>query len=155
MAETRSHDDILIGKFDILATFTYASALIEGMGEDEAKERGIVAAIMGAKARLGHRAGSTSPDAHQADKTLAEKKKKHTITAETFDRQVADKMGPFFGDTSLPAIKTLVEAGLTYDHVKAALKISSTWGAKIRGEQFRGRVAAADSRTKGRPAGRE
>ena len=154
MAETQSHDDVLIGKFHILATFTYASALLDGMGDDEAKERGIVAAIMGAKARLGHRAKSTSADDHLADKTAAEKKKKHTITAETFDRQVADKMGPFFGETFLPAITKLAKADLAYDQVKAVLKIPSTWGAKIRASDFRGRVAAAESRLKARAAWR-
>ena len=45
-------DDVLIGKFDILATYTYAKALLGGLSESEAKERGMVAAIMGAKARL-------------------------------------------------------------------------------------------------------
>ena len=47
-----------IGKFDILATYTYAKALLDGLDDDEAKERGMVAAIMGAKARLGHTGGS-------------------------------------------------------------------------------------------------
>jgi hypothetical protein len=47
--------DISIGKFDILATYTYAQALLHGLKDDEAKQRGMVAAIMGAQARLGVR----------------------------------------------------------------------------------------------------
>jgi hypothetical protein len=76
-------DDVSIGKFDILATYTYAKALLDGMPEDEAKERGMVAAIMGAKARLGVR---LSHDAdHKGRKEAAERKKKTTITAASFD----------------------------------------------------------------------
>ena len=37
----------LIGKFEILATYTYAKALRAGLPEPEAKQRGIVAAVMG------------------------------------------------------------------------------------------------------------
>ncbi len=127
-------DGVSIGKFDILATYAYAKALLDGMPEGEAKERGIVAAIMGAKARLGHGGD------HKAEKAAAEKKKRKTVTAESFDRQVADNMGPFFGDVFLPALKRLAEAGLSYEDVKRAEKIPGTWGAKITGEQFRERV---------------
>ncbi|MBV8126287.1 MAG: hypothetical protein JO114_01330, partial [Planctomycetaceae bacterium] len=42
--------DALIGKFEILATYTYAKALRAGLPEPEAKQRGIVAAVMGARA---------------------------------------------------------------------------------------------------------
>ena len=76
-------------------------------------------------------------------KEAAEKKKKTTITAESFDRQVADKMGAFFEKVFLPAMKQLVEAGLSYDEVKRLVKIPSTWGAKITGEHFKERVAKA------------
>ena len=130
--------DVRIGKFDILATYTYAKALLEGASTDEAKQRGIVAAIMGAKAKLGHTSGSQKD--HQTEKTAAEKKKKTTITAESFDHQVADKMGEFFDKTFLPAIKKMVEASMSYDEVKRRLKIPSTWGAKITGEQFKERA---------------
>jgi hypothetical protein len=34
-------------------------------------------------------------------------------------------------------MKKLVEAGKSYDEVKRLVKIPSTWGAKISGEQFR------------------
>jgi hypothetical protein len=135
--------DVRIGKFDILATYTYAKALPDGTPANEAKERGIVAAIMGAKAKLGHTGGSQED--HQTDKTAAEKKKKTTITAETFDHQVADKMGEFFDKTLLPAMKKLVKANMSYDEIKSQLEIPSTWGAKITGEQFKER-ATVDKR---------
>jgi hypothetical protein len=46
---------VSIGKFDILATYAYAKALLDGLDDGEAKQRGMVAAIMGAQARLGIR----------------------------------------------------------------------------------------------------
>jgi hypothetical protein len=131
-------DDVSIGKFDILATYTYAHALISGLDDDEAKQRGMVAAIMGAQARLGVR--KEHHEEFQAQKEAAEKKKKTTITAESFDKQVAHKMGGFFEDTFLPTMKKLVEAGLSYDEVKRFVKIPTTWGAKISGAQFQERV---------------
>jgi hypothetical protein len=133
-----AESDVKIGKFDILATYSYAKALLDGAPADEAKQRGIVAAIMGAKAKLGHTSGSQKD--HQAEKTAAEKKKKTTITAESFDHQVADKMGEFFDKTFLPGIKKMVKANMSYDEVKRRLKIPSTWGAKITGEQFKERA---------------
>ena len=72
----------------------------------------------------------------------AEKKKKTTITAESFDKQVADKMGRFFEDVFLPTMRKLIEAGLSYVEVKRTVKIPGTWGAKIGGEQFRERAEA-------------
>ena len=140
MAKKKPADDVSFGKFDILATYTYAKALLDGLPEGEAKERGMVAAVMGAKAKGGH--GGGTQDDHRADKDAAEKKKKTTITAESFDRQVADKMGGFYNKTFLPAVKKLVKAGLSYDEVKKVIKIPSTWGAKISGETFEERVRA-------------
>jgi hypothetical protein len=102
------HAEILIGKFDILATFSYAKALLDGTDDSEAKERGIVAAIMGAKAKSG-----LGVD-HKAEKTAAEKKKKSGITAEEFDHQVAAKMGAFFEKTFLPGIKKLAKIALLH-----------------------------------------
>ena len=49
-------------------------------------------------------------------------------------------MGRFFEEVFLPSLKKLVEAGLSYDEVKRLVKIPSTWGAKISGEQFRERA---------------
>jgi len=131
----KSPGDVSIGKFDILATYTYAKALLDGESESEAKEKGMVAAIMGAKARLGHAAGGHQDD-YKSDKAAAEKKKKTTITADSFDRQVADKMGGFFEKVFVPTMKKLVEDDRSYDEVKKLLKIPATWGAKITGEQF-------------------
>ena len=127
-------DDVSIGKFDIMATYAYAKALLDGLTDGEAKERGMVAAVMGAKAKSGH--GGGTQDDHKSDKDAAEKKKKTTITAESFDQHVADKMGGFFGKTFLPAMKKLVKADLSYDEVKKLVKIPTTWGSKITGEQF-------------------
>lgn len=132
----KSADDVSIGKFDLLATYAYAKARLDGLSEAEAKERGMVAAVMGAKARLGHK--GTSHD-FEADKKAAEKKT--TITAESFDHQVAQKMGAFFDETFLPTMTRLVESGLSYDYVKKLVKIPATWGAKITSEQFRERTA--------------
>src|SRR5580698_4737373 len=139
MAKQQHSGDVTIGKFDILATYTYAKCLLDGHTEDEAKQRGMVAAIMGAQARLGIR--KDHHEEFQAQKEAAEKKKKTTITAESFDKQVAHKMGAFFGDVFLPVLKKLVKAGLSYNQVKRLVKIPSTWGAKITGEQFHERVA--------------
>jgi hypothetical protein len=140
MAKKNPSNDVSIGKFDILATYAYVHALISGLDDDEAKQRGMVAAIMGAQARLGVR--REHHEEFQTQKEAAEKKKKTTITAESFDKQVAHKMGGFFEETFLPTMKKLVEAGLTYDEVKRLVKIPSTWGAKITGEQFEERVKA-------------
>ena len=140
MTKRQPLDDVTIGKFDILATYTYALALLDGLDDDEAKQRGMVAAIMGAQARLGIR--KEHHEEFQAQKEAAEKKKKTTITAESFDKRVADKMGEFFNDQFLPNLKKLVEAGLSYDKVKSVVKIPRIWGAKINGEQFEQRVSA-------------
>src|SRR5262245_43623343 len=122
-------NDVSIGKFDILAAYTVANALLDGHDEDEAKQRGMVAAVVGAQARLGSR--KDHHEEFEAQKERAEQKRKTTITAEAFDKQVADKMGQFFDDSFLPTMKKLVEAGLSYADVKRLLKIPATWGAKI------------------------
>jgi hypothetical protein len=139
MSEKKPPSDVSIGKFDILASYVYAQALLHGMDDDEAKQRGMVAAIMGAQARLGVR--KEHNEEFQSQKEAAEKKKKTTITAESFDKQVAHKMGEFFSDVFLPTMKKLVEAGLSYDEVKRLVKIPTTWGAKIKREQFKERTS--------------
>ena len=135
---TKNVDAVSIGKFDVLATYTYAKALLAGADDSEAKERGMVAAIMGARARLGY-ADSHHKD-YQADKKAAEKKKRTTITPRSFDRQVSGKLGKYFDATFLPAIKRLVEAGLSYEDVKRLIRFPATWGAKISGEEFERRA---------------
>ena len=131
-------NEVTIGKFDILASYVYAQHLLNGLSDDEAKQRGMVAAIMGAQARLGVR--KEHHEEFPAQKEAAEKKKKSTITAESFDKQVAHKMGEFFNEVLLPDMKKLVEARLSYDEVKRLVKIPTTWGAKITGQQFQERV---------------
>jgi len=144
MTKRQPLDDVTIGKFDILATYAYARALLDGMTDDQAKQRGMVAAIMGAQARLGVR--KEHHEEFQDQKEAAKKRKKTTITAESFDKQVADKMGEFFNVIFLPTLKKLVEADLSYDEVKRLVKIPSTWGAKITGEQFEDRVLPRQGR---------
>src|SRR4051794_31970950 len=97
-------------------------------------------AFMGALARLG--AHQEHHEQFQAQKEAAEKKKKTTLTADSFDKQIAYKMGGFFHEVFLPDIKKLVKAGKSYDEEKRLVKIPSTWGAKISGEQFKKRVSA-------------
>jgi hypothetical protein len=138
---------VSIGKFDILATYTYAHARLDGMHEDEAKQRGMVAAIMGAQARLGIR--HENKDKFEAEKEAAERKKKTSITAASFDRQVKHKMGDFFEKVFLPTIQKFVEADLSYEDVKHVLKIPSTWGAKIKGEQFEERASSYFDQSRG------
>ena len=89
MAE--SNDQVAIGKFDILATYTFGNAPLDGLSDGEAKGRGIVAAVMGAQARFGVR--RKQEDDHKAQKEAAEKKRKTTITASSFGHQVKDEMG--------------------------------------------------------------
>jgi len=130
-------EEVLIGKFDILATYTYAKGLLHGLTDDEAKQRAMVTAIMGAHARLGLQ--TERAQEFQALKQAAEEKKKTTITAESFDKQVAHKIGGFFDSFLLPTMKKLIESHVSYEDVKRLLKISPTWGAKITGDQFRER----------------
>jgi hypothetical protein len=144
MAKSKPRGVVSIGKFDILATYTFAKALLGGLPEDDAKVLGMVAAIMGAQMRLGipqHAHGYD--DQFQAEKDRAERKKKSSITADSFDRQVVDKMGDFFDDIFLPKMRKLVEAGLSYEEVKKAVGMPSRWGAKIGGEQFQRRASSA------------
>ena|SRR5271165_2596589 len=126
--------DLSIGKFDVLATYTYAKALVDGYKEDDAKQRGMVAAIMGAQARSGIR--KDHRDEFHDLKEAAEKKKKTTITAQSFDHQVSAKMGDFFESVFLPTIKKLIESNLSYDDIKRVIQIPATWGAKISGKDF-------------------
>jgi hypothetical protein len=138
---TKKALEVSIGKFDILATYTYAKGLFDGLDDAEARERGMVAAIMGPQAKSGHSGGR-----HAQDKQAAEKKKKTSITAASFDHQVADKLGEFFERRFLPAMKKLVEAGLSYGDVKRLVRIPPTWGAKITGQQFEERAVVPGER---------
>jgi hypothetical protein len=53
MAKAKS-EEVLVGKFDILATYAYVKAILDGEAEPDAKVHGIVAAMMGAKAKIGY-----------------------------------------------------------------------------------------------------
>jgi len=64
--------------------------------EPEAKQRGIVAAVMGARARGVSRGGPRAPADSRTSKQGAATKKQ-TLTAATFDQQVASKLQPFYG----------------------------------------------------------
>jgi hypothetical protein len=144
MAKSKTPADVSIGKIDILATYTYAKALLGGLPADEAKVRGLVAAIMGAQVRAGAPShGRGRDDEFRADRERAERKKKTTITTEAFDRRVAGRMGDFFDRILLPAIEELVKVGRFYEEVKEAVGISSRWGAKISGDRFQEAVSAA------------
>jgi hypothetical protein len=135
--------EVSIGKFDILATYTFAQALAQGVSEPEAKQRGMVAAIMGAQARLGVRPKQADEkDEFEAQKEAAETKKKTSITADSFDRQVSHKMGDYFHRVFLPVMQQLVAADLSYNEVKRILRIPGTWGAKISGSAFEASAAA-------------
>jgi hypothetical protein len=103
MEKSKSRDDVAIGKFVILATYTRTNAELHGMSQEDAKLRGMVAAIMGAQMRSGMTHGTRrDEDSFHADKERAERKKKSSITAAAFDHQVADKMGDFFDEVFLP-----------------------------------------------------
>jgi len=131
----------LIGKFEILATYTYAKALRDGLPEPEARQRGIVAAVMGARSRGVRRGGPRAPaDSNASNQGAATRKQ--TLTAATFDEQVSAKLQPFYGSVFLPTMKQLVDARLTYEQVKDILKIPPAVGAKITAKQFEERTAA-------------
>lgn len=49
----KKSDEVSIGKLDILATYA-SKVLLDGECVLEAKEGGMIAAIMGAKVRMGH-----------------------------------------------------------------------------------------------------
>ena len=76
-----------------------------------------------------------------------------TLTAATFDQQVASKLQPFYGSVFLPTMKQLVDAHLTYDQVKNIREIPPAIGAKITAKQFEERTAAyLESIAKTRPS---
>src|SRR5436309_3388719 len=103
-----------IGKFDILATYSHVEALADGLSEDEAKARGLDVAVRCAQIHKGV--------TRKSDQEPASKKKPSTLTAAAFDQRVASKMGPYFAKTFLPTVLRLVEAGLSYDDVKRAVR---------------------------------
>lgn len=97
-------------------------------------ESGIVAAVMASRTRGVRRGG---PKAAADPKAT----RKRTLTAATFDEQVAARLQPFYGSVFLPTIKNLVDARLTYDQVKALIQIPPAVGAKITAKEFAERTA--------------
>ena len=75
-------------------------------------------------------------DEFEDRKQASERKKKATITAESFDHQVRDKRGTFHKKVFSPLMIRLVQAGLLYEEVKDVVGIPRRWGVKISGEQF-------------------
>jgi hypothetical protein len=128
---------VKIDKFQILASYTYTRALRDGMSDREAKERGIVAAVMGARSR-GVGRGSRS----QAGGSSATSARKKTLTAELYDREVSSKLGPFYDSVLLPTMRKLIDARLSYEQVKQVLEIPSSIGATIAAEEFANRTSA-------------
>ena len=133
--------DVSIGKFDILATYTYAKALHVGLDDDEAKRRGLVAAVMGAKARTGTPAGAIRTTIRPTRKPPRGRSRRPSPPSPSTGRSPTS-WAHFFDGLFLPGLKKLVEAGLSYDEVKKVLKIPATWGAKIGGARFRERISA-------------
>ena len=131
----------VIGKFEILATHVYVKSLRAGRSESQAKERGILAAVMAARAR-GVKRGGTKTKPELAADGPSTKDRAKSLTAETFDQQVATKMGPFFGSTFLLLMKRMVDAGLSYEEVKQAINLSPEVGAKISATEFERRARA-------------
>jgi hypothetical protein len=84
-------------------------------------------------------------------KEAAQRKKKTTITAESFDSRAAHKLGRFFDEVFLPVMKTFASSRLSYDEVKRVVMIPALWGR----DQWRS-VQGAGGRllqgARGRPA---
>jgi len=54
----KTPSDVSIGKFDILATYVYAQALLHGLDDDEAKQRGMGANLVCLRKNWSSRNGS-------------------------------------------------------------------------------------------------
>lgn len=128
--------EVKIGKFDIFAVFMYATALSQGMKEDDAKVHGFSIAVLGAQAKMGYRkSGGKMSDTAAIAKAAGQKKKRGTIVPSDFDKLI-DKMGNFYAKHFLPKITKMVDKGMSYDQVKARVAIPATWGAKLSGDDF-------------------
>ena len=68
--------------------------------------------------------------------------KKQTLTAATFDQQVASKLQPFYGSVFLQTMKQLVDAHLTYDQVRQLQIPPAIEPVKITAKQFEERTVA-------------
>jgi hypothetical protein len=138
----RPESGLPIGKFELLATFTYAKALHDGFPDDEAKVRGITAAVMGARARGLKRPGPQTGDLSDEPKAVPPGIKTRPLTARHFDRQISERMGDYFSRTFLPTMQRLVKARLSYERLKQVLSMTPEMGAKITAEEFERRASA-------------
>lgn len=124
------------GKFEILATYSYAKALLQGMEEEEAKRYGFAIAVLGAQAKRGivrkggksAKGGGGKANADALVKAAAEKKKKSSISAADFDKMA--KRIPYFPEFRSHML-ALVKKGFSYEEVKELAAIPPVWGAKI------------------------
>jgi hypothetical protein len=132
---------VSIGKFEILAGYTYARALRDGWPDQEAKQRGIVAAVMASRVRGANRGGPRAKEDSSSPKQ-ARQTKPRTLSAEDYDHQIVQKLGRFYNDRFMPVMKQLVKARLTYARVKELLEIPPAIGAKITSAEFEVRTAA-------------
>ena len=151
----RPEGGLSIGKFDLLATYTYAGSLRDGFPEPEARVRGITAAVMGTRARGWKRGGAGARPIWVRESAgpepLTPRKKAKTLTATSFDQQVAEKDGPWFAGTFLPTMKQLVATRLSYENLKTLLAMPPEFGSKISPRQFEER-ARKFLRKPGKPA---
>ena len=128
-----------VGKFDVLATYSFVKARVSGSSVSQAKEYGYMIAVMGARGKGAmYKPSSVNLAASPAKKV---EKKKSVFSAADFDGKVVAKMGSFFNKSFLPAIEKFVKKGYTYDQVKAAVKFPPVRGAKLSGEEFVKRAA--------------
>jgi hypothetical protein len=130
-----------IDKFEILATYTYAKALHDGVSDREAKERGIIAAVMGARSRGVGRRSRSQPGGSSALNSATSPRKK-TLTAEAYDQEISGKLRPFYDSVFLPTMKKLVDAHLSYQQVKNVVEIPAAIGARITALEFSSRTSA-------------
>lgn len=131
---------VMIGKFDILATFSFVKARVSGSSVSQAKQYGYMIAVMGARGKGAmYKPSSVNLAASPMKKV---QKKTSVFSAADFDSKVAGHMGDYFSKKFLPAIEKFVKKGYTYDQVKAMLKFPPVRGAKLSGEEFSKRVSA-------------
>ena len=104
-------DDVSIGKFDILATYTYAKALSTASTTTRPRSGAWWRRSWGPRPGWATGAAPTRTiPGRQGRRREEEKDDDHRRVVRP---QVADKMGGFFDDVFLPTMKKLVEAGLS------------------------------------------
>ena len=141
----RPEGGLTIGKFDLLATYTYARSLRDGFPEPRgqgSRHHGRRHGRTGSRLETG-RSGSPGPNGGRSSpgrEPVTPRRKEKKLTARSFDRQVAEKYGPWFSGTFLPTMKQLVAARLSYEHLKTLLAMPPEVGSKISSRQFEERA---------------